>query len=926
MSKKILLFLLLLPSVLFSQTDAQRSKIVQQTNTKVLTELSKKYKAEFQRNRKLAEQLAKKYNWQYIIKDKYTYSELIGVTENGKPIYYSTYNEGAGITSRANKLYTGGGLGLNIHGENMVTALWDAGSGLVTHQLFGGRIHTMDDCPSTHPHATHVAGTIIGSDLFQGGHARGMAFKANLNSYDWDNDDSEVATAAASGLLLSNHSYGYSAFSIQDYQWGKYDSKSRNYDDIMFNAPYYQFVCAAGNSRGSFNMNKNGYDLLSGMGLAKNGITVAAVAEVLNYTGPASVQMSPTSSWGPADDGRIKPDICAKGMNTFSAIDSSNSSYEYLSGTSMAAPSVDGTLLLLQQYFNQVSGTFMRASTLKALMIHTADETGLNPGPDYSFGWGLINAEKAANVITEKGLESYILENTLTQNDTFSIDVNAIGAEPLIATLCWTDPKGSLHSLNVDDATPDLVNDLDIRITQDGSTFYPWKLSRANPTNAAVKGDNIVDNVERSEIANPTGNYTITVSHKGSLQNGLQKYSLIVSGITLKKFWFTTTESSKNICNTTDSEKYTFNLNTTSDFNETVTFSAVNLPAGITAIFSPTQLNVPGIFDVTLGNLTSLAPGNYSFIIRGQSASDAFQMNVNLNVLAPAFIPVTLTQPLNNATSVANPTLFSWQADSNSQLYDLQIASDADFSNIVESASVTTGTYTSTTLNNDRVYFWRVRKANLCGTGNFSIANTFSTACIPPTNIALVNITKTTATIGWTDSATSWNVEIVLQGNLPTGMGTTTNSNPTLFNNLLPNTCYDFYLQAPCSTVTSTWLAPFTFCTTPDYCAGDHFYDSGGASGNYSNNEDKTTTIYPANPGDRVRVEFSEFDLSSCCDYIIVFNGPNDTYPFLVYLNGDDIPDPIASTDITGALTFVFHSNGNNTDEGWDATVFCEPL
>jgi hypothetical protein len=393
-----------------------------------------------------------------------------------------------------------------------------------------------------------------------------------------------------------------------------------------------------------------------------------------------------------------------------------------------------------------------------------------------------------------------------------------------------------------------------------------------------------------------------------------------------EKFWFTTTESSKSICNTTDSAQYTFNLNTTADFNETVAFSAVNLPAGITAVFNPTNLSAPGIFDVTLGNLSTLSPGNYSFIIRGQSTSDAFQVNVNLKVLASVLTPVILIQPLNNATAVANPVLFSWQTDSNSQLYDIQIASDSDFINIVESASITNGSYTSNALHNDRIYFWRVRNANLCGSGSFSTTNTFSTACIPPTNIALVNITKTSATIGWTDNASSWNVQVVPQGMLPSGVGTVTNSNPTVFNNLQPNTCYDFYLQAPCSTGTATWLASYTFCTTPDYCGDDHFYDSGGASGNYSNNEDKSTTIYPANAGDRVRVAFNEFDLGNCCDYMLVFNGPNDTYPFLIYLSGNDIPNSIKSTDVSGALTFVFHSNANTTNIGWDATVSCEPL
>ena len=97
----------------------------------------------------------------------------------------------------------------------------------------------------------------------------------------------------------------------------------------------------------------------------------------------------------------------------------------------------------------------------------------------------------------------YILENTLSQGNSFNININAIGNEPLVATLCWTDPSGIASNSTIDDATPNLVNDLDIRITKSSNTNYPWKLNPANPSAAATLGDNIVDNLEKIEISNP---------------------------------------------------------------------------------------------------------------------------------------------------------------------------------------------------------------------------------------------------------------------------------------------------------------------------------------------------------------------------------------------------------------------------------------
>ncbi len=96
-----------------------------------------------------------------------------------------------------------------------------------------------------------------------------------------------------------------------------------------------------------------------------------------------------------------KPDIVADGVNLLSSIATSNTAYATFSGTSMSSPSVAGSLLLLQEYYSQLhGGAFMRSATLKGLVIHTADEAGPGPGPDYQFGFGLVNMQKAAAVIT----------------------------------------------------------------------------------------------------------------------------------------------------------------------------------------------------------------------------------------------------------------------------------------------------------------------------------------------------------------------------------------------------------------------------------------------------------------------------------------------------------------------------------------------
>ncbi len=115
--------------------------------------------------------------------------------------------------------------------------------------------------------------------------------------------------------------------------------------------------------------------------------------------------------------------------------------------------------------------------------------------------------------------------------------------EPIKFTLCWTDPAGNLPSSTIDDPTPALINDLDLRVIHNGDTFYPWKLDVSNLSAPATNGDNLVDNVEQIEIQNPSGFYQVVISHKGTLMNGIQDYSLIISNAALAPFKFIENEN-----------------------------------------------------------------------------------------------------------------------------------------------------------------------------------------------------------------------------------------------------------------------------------------------------------------------------------------------------------------------------------------------
>lgn len=372
--KKILLFTILsVFGVLYAQTDLQRQEIKANYDLEKLSilesEMTEKQNLNYQRAHEMADLLG----WKKIIQSPNGgLAKLVGVNLNDKPLYVTTTNREGGITTRANKLHTGGGNGLDLNGEDMIVGMWEVGDANLNHPLLEDRVIQIDNTSGISDHATHVAGTIIGGGALNGGATKGMAPLAIIHSYTSQSDSGEMIAAAADGLLISNHSYGYNINSFDLWQIGYYGGNARGFDNITYNAPYYLPFQSAGNDRQSgANTGNGGYDYLTGAALSKNAMVVAAVNEVLNYTGPNSVNMSSFSSWGPTDDGRIKPDISAKGVNMYSATGATG--YSNYSGTSMSSPNAAGSAVLLQQHYNNLNGAFMRSSTLRGLVLHTAD-------------------------------------------------------------------------------------------------------------------------------------------------------------------------------------------------------------------------------------------------------------------------------------------------------------------------------------------------------------------------------------------------------------------------------------------------------------------------------------------------------------------------------------------------------------------------
>ncbi len=588
--KGVLIALLLnVGSTVFGQTAQDRIKVQQNVSLSKLDSLNTSFTARFQKD----EERINEYILQHpktkktFVKDGAFYF-LRRISKDGDPIYIKTRsNRESGTLIGADAIYAGGSVGANVDGTGMVAGIWDGGQVRATHELLSGKVsmqanQTMNTLEGNN-HMNHVSGTIVGKDIAAQPSARGIAYGATSLNYDSQNDAAEMSTFAAGGYLISNHSYGYpNDTSIKVWNFGAYDVESVGFDVIVKNAPNYLPFIAGGNEQKSNGNDpaKAGYDLMTGTSASKNVMTVGAVN--------ANMSMSDYSNWGPTDDGRFKPEIVARGTGINSAQSTSDNAYsgssESSSGTSYAAPAAAAGGLLLQQYYNKVTGTYMRSSTLKGLMLHTAQDLG-NAGPDYKFGWGLLRADHAAQLIknakvTKSGASIEEIATNPINNGTNEITrtVIAKGNEPLIVSLAWVDNEGAEQTKDngVDPQFNTLVYNFDIAVssTSPASTTYPWRpMGMANREALATKGNgwfpaNDNNNYRQVIIENPVANATYTIAIRKSANSPVdaRNISLIVSGTTeatLPIKIVRLTASAAGATNTIAWETATEDLNTT---------------------------------------------------------------------------------------------------------------------------------------------------------------------------------------------------------------------------------------------------------------------------------------------------------------------------------------------------------------------------
>ena len=641
---------------------------------------------------------------------------------------------------------------------------------------------------------TDANGYLRGQGINPYGRTGNTKIFRNAGAYDvsvcGNTDTGVIKSEQDKGAVISSNSWGCSGCA------GSYDDSSQAYDVGVRDADLAEsgnqqmiYLFAAGNSgsgAGTVGTPGNGKNMIT-VGASENqrpndegggwtdGCGVGATGadnamDVINF-----------SSRGPAPGSRVKPEIIAPGTHiqgtasnaTGYAGDSVCDQYRppgqtvfaASSGTSHSTPAAAGVASLYYRWMQTEYGLSTPSpAMMKAYMVaHPTYLTGVSGNgnlPTNSQGYGMPNMQLAFDDAPRALLDQTQIFGATGETWTWNGAVADPG-KPVRIVMTYTDAAGAI-------GTSPQVNNLDLQATVGGSSYLGNAFSGQWSTTGGT-----ADNKNNYEAiflpAGASGAISITVTAANVAGDGVpnnatptdQDFALVCYNCAQNPdFTQQVTPTSLSVCAPTAAD-YTVNIGSILGYTAPVTLAVSGNPAGTTASFSANPVTPVGTSTLSIGNTGAAAAGSYTLDVTGDAGSGPKTTSVGLNLFSAVPSAGTLTSPSNGALNVPALPTFSWSAVAQAAGYDIEVATDAAFSNVVASASGVSGTSWTpgTALNTSSTYYWRVRAGNTCGSGGWSSASSFTTVAAPgdcgPGTVANVLVTETFegGLGGWTTPA-----------------------------------------------------------------------------------------------------------------------------------------------------------------------------
>jgi subtilisin-like proprotein convertase family protein len=312
-----------------------------------------------------------------------------------------------------------------------------------------------------------------------------------------------------------------------------------------------------------------------------------------------------------------------------------------------------------------------------------------------------------------------------TSRDDMVVTTAAVG--PFLVTapntaLSWIVGSNQTVTWDVAGTTANGINAkyVDILLSTDGGNTYPILLASKVPNDGSevVTVSNNVGTTNRVMVRGnnhifydiSNANFTITAPSS----------SFDVAFTRLQDDQYRSNCQGSNV-------SYTFNYTALAGFVGSTTFAATGNPAGSIVAFTPTSASANTTVAVTISNTASSPIGLYNLLVNATSGATTKTVPFYFELFSSVFPAMSLTTPINNATNQSTIITLNWLPNSNASSYDVQVATDNTFTNIISSSTVSSTNYDLSGLAVLKDYYWRILPKNINCNGTFSAPNKFTT-------------------------------------------------------------------------------------------------------------------------------------------------------------------------------------------------------
>ena len=294
---------------------------------------------------------------------------------------------------------------------------------------------------------------------------------------------------------------------------------------------------------------------------------------------------------------------------------------------------------------------------------------------------------------------------------------------PNIGNEVWT--EGSVATVDWDVANTDIApvnaNEVDILLSTDGGYTYTYTLA----TNVANTGNyNVI-----VPIGSSTNQARVRVQASNNIFFDISNNNFTIQAPTAPDYVVFPLETDKTVCGGTDAD-YSFVLISLLNYADGVNLTAVNVPNGVTATFSANPATPGDTIRVTFSDTDNALTGLYPIEIQANSTSSNQTFDIDLTIFSSVLPTVTKVSPLDGEASTSTSPNLIWNAPGGAaHTYEVRVASDPSFNNIVASAANLTDTsFIAIGLNPYSIYYWQVKASNICAIGDWSSTTAFRTA------------------------------------------------------------------------------------------------------------------------------------------------------------------------------------------------------